>query len=49
MELEIGQEIIYGLGEDPRPIDGVDGTEMVSLVEGCICEEGLDDILGSKV
>lgn len=45
MDVEIGEEVVHRLSEDTRPVDGVDGAEMMSLVESFICEEGLDNIL----
>ena len=44
-DLEVGEEVVDGLGEDARPIDGVDGTEMVFLVEGLVCEQRFHNVL----
>ena len=43
--MEIRQEIIHRLREDACPIDGVDRTETMGLVELVICKESFDDIL----
>jgi len=45
MDVEIGEEVVHRLSEDAGPVDGVDGTEMMSFVESFICEEGFDNIL----
>jgi hypothetical protein len=44
-DVKVGKEVVDGLGENARPIDGVDGTEMVFLVEGLVCEQRLYNIL----
>lgn len=45
MDVEIGEEVVHRLSEDARPVDGVDGAEMMSFVESFVCEQGLDNIL----
>lgn len=45
LERKIGREVVDGLGEDPCPVDGIHGTEMVGRVEGWVGEEFFDNIL----
>ena len=45
MEVEIGEEVIHRLSENPCPVDGIDSTEMVSRIESFICEKGFDNVL----
>jgi hypothetical protein len=47
-DVEVGKEVVDGLGENARPIDGVDGTEMVFLVEGLVCKQRLYDVLRKR-
>jgi hypothetical protein len=42
---EVRVEVVDSLGEDARPVDRVDGTELVAGVDVGVGEEGLDDIL----
>ena len=44
-DVEVGEEVVDGLGENACPIDGVDGTEMVFLVEGLVCEQRFHNVL----
>ena len=46
-DMEEGEEVVDGLGEDTRPVDRVNCTESVSGVEFSVAEQGLDDILGT--
>lgn len=43
--VEVGEEVVDGLGEDTGPVDGVDGAEAVFFVESTVAEEGFYDIL----
>ena len=43
--MEVREEIVHLLGEDARPVDGVDGAEAVFGVEFLVSEEGFDDVL----
>ena len=40
-----GVEVVDDLGEHPRPVDGVDRTEGVALLEVEVAEDLLDDLL----
>ncbi len=42
-QLQGRKDIINDLGQDPRPVDGIDRAQMVLLLEGNIVEHGLDD------
>jgi len=42
---EPGKEVIYHLGQDPRPVDGIDRPQGKPFLEGEVVEEGLDDVL----
>lgn len=44
-EGEVGVEVVDGLGEDARPVDRVDGAELVGRVDLGVGEEGFDDVL----
>ena len=44
-DLEVGEEVVDGLGENARPVDRVDCPEMVFLVEGSIREQRLHNVL----
>ena len=37
-DVEIGEKVVDGLGEDAGPVDRIDGAEMVLLVEGPVGE-----------
>lgn len=43
--MEVGEEVVDGLREDARPVDGVDRAEPVRRVELAVCEERFDDVL----
>lgn len=45
MQVEVGAEVVDDLGEDTRPVDGVDGSEVVRSVERRVGEESLDNVL----
>lgn len=47
-KLKIGEEVVDCLRQDAGPIDGVDGAELVSSVEGDIREESFDYVLTLK-
>jgi len=44
-DLEVGEEIVDGLGENTSPVDGVDCAEMVFVIEGPVGEQSLHDVL----
>ena len=46
--MEVGKEVVDGLREDARPVDGVDRAEAVGRVELLVGKEGFDDILRNK-
>lgn len=41
----MGEEVVDGLGENARPVDRVDGAEMVFFVEGLVGEQRLHNVL----
>lgn len=43
--MEVGEEVVDGLSEDPGPVYAVDGSETVLCVEFAIAEEDFDDVL----
>ena len=45
LEGEVGGEVVGGLGEDSREVDGVDGAELLAGVDFGVGEEGLDGVL----
>lgn len=45
MQVEVGAEVVDDLGEDTRPVDGVDRSEVVRSVERRVGEESLDNVL----
>ena len=49
LELEVGNEVVHCLGEDASPVDGIDCSEMVFVVECPVSEESFDDILNRQL
>ena len=47
-DVEVGKQVVDGLCEDARPVDGVDRAEAVGRVELLVGKEGFDDILRNK-
>ena len=44
-DVEVGEEVVDGLREDARPVDGVDRAEAVGGVEFPVREKGFHDVL----
>jgi len=44
-DLEVGEEVVDGLGENTGPVDRVYCAEMVFLVEGPVREQRLHNVL----
>ena len=47
-DMEAGKEVIDRLGKDACPVDGVDSTQAVLLIEGLVCEQRLHDVPGKR-
>lgn len=45
LEGKVGGEVVGCLGEDARPVDGVDGAELLAGVGDGVGEEGFDGVL----
>jgi len=43
--VEVRKEVVHRLSEDSGPVDGVDRSQAVFLVEFPISEESFDDVL----
>lgn len=43
--MEVGEEVVYRLCEDPRPVDRVDRAEAVGCVELAVGEQRFYDVL----
>lgn len=43
--MEIGKEVIHGLGKNASPVDGIDGCQMMRSVEFSIGEKSFYDVL----
>ena len=43
--MEVGQEVVYGLCENTRPVDRINGAKSVSSIEVSVCEKRFDYIL----
>ena len=43
--MEVGEEVVHCLSEDPRPVDRVDRTEAVRGVELFVGEQSFYDVL----
>lgn len=46
--VEVGEEVVDGLGENAGPVYGVDCAEAMFFVEGTVAEEGFYDILARE-
>ena len=44
-DMEVCEEIVDCLGKNACPVDGIDSTEVILLVEGLVCEQRLYNIL----
>lgn len=45
--MEVGEEVVYSLRENSGPINRINSTEVVFLVEFLVGEERFDDILAA--
>lgn len=46
LQREVGGEVVGCLGEDARPVDGVDGAQLLAGIGNGVGEEGFDGVLG---
>ena len=44
-DVEVCEEVVHCLREDTSPVNGIDGSETVFLVECAVGEESFDDVL----
>lgn len=43
--MEVGQEVVYGLCENTRPVDRINGAKSVSSIEVAVSKKRLDYVL----